>query len=165
MFRDKVAQNPTMPVNAGKKNAKKEGLSLNFEGCSRIGPRPLPASMAQNNKANAASGRKTALNTINFLMLSTPRYTTYMFNNQKRKNMIAGPVSKPKESGKTCGKVSSEGIHRRNIWYKAKPPIQVCIPNQPQATMARRIAGILAPLVPKLALAKTGNGIPYLAPA
>src|SRR5688500_20342349 len=47
----------------------------------------------------------------------------------------------------------------------AAPPIHVWIPNQPQATIALSIAGILAPLVPKLALEKTGKGIPYLAPA
>ena len=39
------------------------------------------------------------------------------------------------------------------------------MPNQPQATMARNIAGMFAPFTPKLVRAKTGNGIPYLAPA
>ena len=39
------------------------------------------------------------------------------------------------------------------------------MPNQPHATIARSIAGIFAPLTPKLALAKTGKGIPYFVPA
>ena len=39
------------------------------------------------------------------------------------------------------------------------------MPNQPQATMARRIAGMLAPRVPKEARAKTGKEIPYFVPA
>ncbi len=47
----------------------------------------------------------------------------------------------------------------------ALPPIHVWIPNHPQATIARSNAGTLAPFVPKLALANTGKGIPYFAPA
>ena len=39
------------------------------------------------------------------------------------------------------------------------------MPNQPQATIALNMAGMLAPLIPKLARAKTGKGIPYFAPA
>ena len=78
---------------------------------------------------------------------------------------MAGPVCNPNESGKICGKVASAGIHNLNIWYKAKPPIHVWIPNHPQATIALSMAGMFAPCVPKLALAKTGKGIPYLAPA
>ncbi len=45
------------------------------------------------------------------------------------------------------------------------PPIQDWMPNQPQATIARSIAGMFAPRVPKLARTKTGKGMPYLAPA
>ncbi len=73
MFNDKVAQNPTMPVNAGKKKFQKSALVANFEGWFNIGPKPLPALIAQNSKANAAMGKKNALNTNNFLMLSTPK--------------------------------------------------------------------------------------------
>src|SRR4051812_2413213 len=122
MFNDSVAQKPTMPVSAGKKNAKKVVPFLNFEGCSNIGPNPFPASMAQNNNANAASGKKNALNTNNFLMLSTPRYTISIFSSQNKKKQIAGPVCKPKDEGNICGKVSNDGIHKRSIWYMAKPP-------------------------------------------
>ena len=39
------------------------------------------------------------------------------------------------------------------------------MPNQPQATSARRIAGTLAPRTPKLARHSTGNDTPYLVPA
>ena len=38
------------------------------------------------------------------------------------------------------------------------------MPNQPQATIARSIAGTLAPAVPKEARTSTGNGMPYLVP-
>src|SRR5918998_291224 len=47
----------------------------------------------------------------------------------------------------------------------ARQPIQVCIPNQPQATRALAIAAKLAPLTPKEALTNTGNGTPYFVPA
>jgi hypothetical protein len=39
------------------------------------------------------------------------------------------------------------------------------MPNQPQATIARSIAGTLAPRTPKLARQSTGNDTPYLVPA
>ena len=38
------------------------------------------------------------------------------------------------------------------------------MPNQPQATMARMIAGRFDPLVPYAARAKTGKGMPYFVP-
>ena len=47
----------------------------------------------------------------------------------------------------------------------ASPPIQVWMPNQPQATKARNKAGTLAPRVPKEARQSTGKGMPYFVPA
>ncbi len=49
------------------------------------------------------------------------------------------------------------------VWI-AWPPIQVWMPNQPQATSPRRIAGTLAPRVPNEARASTGKGIPKRVP-
>src|SRR4030095_1537935 len=72
MFNESVAQKPTMPVNAGKKKFQNDG-PWSFEGCSNIGPNPFAALIAQNNNAIAATGRKIALKTNNFLILSTPR--------------------------------------------------------------------------------------------
>lgn len=42
----------------------------------------------------------------------------------------------------------------------APPPTHVWIPNQPQATSARRMEGMLLPQMPKEARARTGNGTP-----
>ena len=154
-----------MPVSAGKKKVQNWLLLVNLDGVFKIGPRPWAAVIAQYKSAKAARGKKNALNTKSFRMLSTPRYTTNIFNSQNKKNVIAGPVAKPNEAGKMGGRFSSEGIHNRSIWYKAKPPIHVWIPNQPQATIALKIAGILAPFVPKEERTKTGNGMPYFAPA
>ncbi len=47
---------------------------------------------------------------------------------------------------------------------RAEPPIQVWMPNQPQATPARRRAGMLDPSVPKLARTSTGKGMPNFVP-
>src|SRR6266705_5631732 len=47
----------------------------------------------------------------------------------------------------------------------ACPPIHVWIPNQPHATIARRMAWTLAPFVPNDARHNTGNETPYFVPA
>jgi hypothetical protein len=47
---------------------------------------------------------------------------------------------------------------------RARAPIHVWMPNQPHATSARAIAATFAPLTPKLARARTGNGMPYFVP-
>src|SRR5688572_11925394 len=82
IFSESVAQKPTIPVSAGKKKSANCDAVVNFEGCCKIGPNPLEALIAQNNKANAATGRKMALKTSSFLMLSTPRYTINIFKAQ-----------------------------------------------------------------------------------
>ena len=57
------------------------------------------------------------------------------------------------------------GHAARKSAFSATPPIQVWIPNQPHATIARSSAGRLAPRTPKLARQSTGNEMPYLVPA
>src|SRR5437868_5207984 len=47
----------------------------------------------------------------------------------------------------------------------AQPPIQVWMPNQPQATNARSNAGTFAPSKPNDDRQYTGNGMPYFVPA
>ena len=48
---------------------------------------------------------------------------------------------------------------------RASAPIQVWMPNQPQATAARSIAATLAPRTPNEARHSTGNEMPYRVPA
>src|SRR5438067_6688378 len=43
--------------------------------------------------------------------------------------------------------------------------MNVWMPNQPHATIARNTAATFAPAVPNEERAKTGNGMPYLVPA
>ena len=63
------------------------------------------------------------------------------------------------------GSASHAGNAAPRSVFSARPPIQVWIPNQPQATKARSIAGTLAPRTPKLARQSTGNDTPYFVPA
>jgi hypothetical protein len=63
------------------------------------------------------------------------------------------------------GTSAHPGQAARTSAFSASPPIHVWIPNQPQATIARSIAGRLAPRTPKLARHSTGNEMPYLVPA
>ena len=79
-----------------------------------------------------------------------------IFNAQKARKHMNGIACGNKADASISG---NEGLHTLIIWYIAAPPIQVWIPNHPQATIARRIAGMLAPRTPKLARAKTGNRI------
>ena len=72
MFKESVAQKPTTAVSAGKKKLKKDAWSANFDGSFNIGPKPFAATTAQQNSAMAASGKKMALKTNSFFMLSTP---------------------------------------------------------------------------------------------
>src|SRR5579872_3961716 len=117
MLRDRVAQNPTMPVSPGIKKAQKADDEANREGSASTGPRP-PCTLliAQYNRASAASGRKKALKTSNLRMLSTPSQTTHIFNDQNRRKQMAGPVCNPQAAGNRAGRVASEGIQRRSIW-------------------------------------------------
>ena len=110
MFNDNVAQKPTTAVSAGKKNLKNEALSVNFEGSLNMGPKPFAAIIAQQNKAIAAKGKKIALKTNNFLILSTPLYMM---------NILSSQNNVKHNNGKGCGKSevvlisANDGFHAR----------------------------------------------------
>src|SRR6058998_1637212 len=61
-------------------------------------------------------------------------------------------------------RVGQEGISEVKKTCSACPPIQAWMPNHPQATMARMMAGRFEPTVPYAARAKTGKGMPYFVP-
>jgi hypothetical protein len=84
-----------------------------------------------------------------------PRQITAMFSSQKNTKQTADPAAKRPQAGHKM----------RSMALMACPPIQVWMPNQPQATSARRMAGTFAPSTPNGARTSTGNGMPYLAPA
>ena len=69
-----------------------------------------------------------------------------MFRPQKSRNESHSVVVWPSNPGPSSagqpGKTAVKKVCR------ASPPIQAWMPNQPQATMARMIAGTLEPMVP-----------------
>ena len=79
-----------------------------------------------------------------------PRTITRMLISQKMAKLSHGPAPMRPHPGRST---------LMSAWI-AWPPIQVWIPNQPQATSARSTAGTLAPRVPKDARASTGKGMP-----
>src|SRR5688572_3435690 len=85
-----------------------------------------------------------------------------MFMPQKRRkeNHSVGvwPPTGPPRS------VGQEGNMAAKKMCRACPPIQAWMPNHPQATMARMMAGRFEPTVPYAARAKMGKGMPYLVP-
>src|SRR5260370_36058820 len=84
-----------------------------------------------------------------------PRRITSTLRSQKKAKHIAGPA----------WKFAHDGARATIMALMASPPIQVWMPNQPQATRARRMAGTIAPRTPNEARAKTGKGMAYWAPA
>jgi hypothetical protein len=87
-------------------------------------------------------------------MPSIPRRMIATWMTQKTPNAIAlWPETSAQPDASAIISVSS-----------ASAPIQVWIPNQPQATSARAIAATFAPRIPKLERTSTGNGIPYFVP-
>jgi hypothetical protein len=78
----------------------------------------------------------------------------------------AGSASLPATSTGSCESLMNDDLAMPGqtvfsaTTASAVPPIHVWMPNQPQATTARRTAGTFAPRVPNEARAKTGNGMP-----
>ena len=87
-----------------------------------------------------------------------------MLSAQNTKNVIAlgtlrpGSTLAPPPRWANAGQMASMKV------FTASPPMKVWMPNHPQATSARSIAGICAPFVPKADRASTGKGMPYFVP-
>ena len=88
-------------------------------------------------------------------MPSTPRMITATWISQNAVNAIHVLPGSAAHAG-SAADISA---------FRASPPIHVWMPNQPQATSARRTAGTFAPRTPKLARHSTGNEMPYFVPA
>jgi len=150
MLSASVAQKPTMAVSEGTKKTKNSRPVWNLLGRARIGPRPPARAIAQPRSASPATIKNGAAQASSRLIELLPRTTIYMFQSQKAKKAIHTAP----------GTLSQTGNAVRSMVWIAVPPIQVWMPNQPQATRPRRIAGTLAPRVPKEARASTGKGMP-----
>ena len=111
--------------------------------------------MAQSSRTAPPASSSGADQLSSSLIPSVPLRITATWISQKTMN----------DTARCAGTLAHPGQAASTSASSARPPIQVWIPNQPQATIARRTAGRLAPRTPKLARQSTGNGTPYLVPA
>src|SRR5829696_8442409 len=156
MLRESVIQYPTCAARDGQKSVQNVMSSC----CSlaevvKTLAMPPPAENPQIRSAIPPSKSSGAAHDSKTLTPSTPNMmiTTCMTQKTKKAmNVRPGILVHPPQTA----------LIRAS---RAAPPSQVCIPNLPQATSALAIAAKLAPLTPKEALTKTGNGTPYLVPA
>ena len=117
-------------------------------------PIPPPASKPQISSAALPPISSGAAVRSSQRMPSIPRRMIATSISQKAPNAIA---LWPPTSAQPCHSVLISVS-------TASAPIQVWMPNQPQATSARAIAATLAPRIPKLERTSTGNGMPYFVP-
>src|ERR1700722_16972822 len=155
MFNDKVAQYPTIAVSEGKKKCRKEPVEWNRLGAESIGPTPPALCSIQKSSAKDITNMNGAEKLCRKRIDSTPDHTTNILSSQNPRKLAHS----------TAGICAVAGQITAIMAAIAWPPNHDWIPNHPQATSARSIAGIFAPSAPKLARTKTGKGIPYLAPA
>src|SRR5256885_13223373 len=148
MFNETVAQKPTTPVSEGMKKRKNSLKLWNFDGVASMGPKPPALLRAQRRRASPMSSRNGAEMPCKKRMVSIPRRITRTLRNQKKTKQMAGPDEKR----------AQEGASATIMALMASPPIQVWMPNQPQATRARRMAGAVAPRKPQEARAKNREG-------
>src|SRR5688572_11431721 len=148
MLRARVAQKPTMAVREGTKKAMNSAVVANLLGRASMGPSPPARMVAQARRARPATMRNGAAHASRSLMESLPFTTMYMFQSQNTPKAIQMAPGRPAHAGQAVLSM---------VWM-AWPPIQVWMPNHPQATTARSRAGMLEPTVPKDERARTGNG-------
>src|SRR3954451_9786583 len=152
MFIESVIQYPTFAARPGPNSAQKLWSSvISFDEAEKTLP---PTPKAQISSATLEPSSSGAAKLSRNLMPSMPRRMIATWIAQKTANAIAlWPVTSAQPAVSVVISVSS-----------ASAPIQVWIPNQPQATSARAIAATFAPRIPKLERTSTGNGMPYLVP-
>ena len=78
------------------KNNSRKQEPESLDGCSNIGPNPFAALIAQNNNANAATGRKIALNTNKFFDA---------FNSKINNEHIQQPENKKTDHGNQLAEI------------------------------------------------------------
>src|SRR3954470_23193823 len=124
---------------------------MSFDDAEKMLP---PTPKAQISSATLEPSSSGAAMLSRNLMPSIPRRMIATCTSQNTANAIAlWPLTSAQLEVSVVISVSS-----------ASAPIQVWMPNQPQATSARAIAATLAPRIPKLERTSTGKGIPYLVP-
>src|SRR3712207_1567694 len=156
MLRESVIQYPTFAASAAGKIAQNVACpACNSADLAKTLPTPPPATKPQIRRAMPPAIRSGAAKDSNHLTPSMPVRMITTCTTQKTRKAIKvcpGTLAQPPQAAVTRAS-------------RAAPPIQVCIPNQPQATSARAMAAKFAPRTPKEERTKTGKGTPYLVPA
>ena len=124
-------------------------------------PRPPTRHQAHANSAIPMTSSSGAAQVSKTLMEFMPRQMMATLISQKTKKQPKSNRVMPNQPGRTVGSSAAPGARAKITARMAVPPIQVCIPNQPQATRARIMAGTLAPRTPNEERSSTGKGIPY----
>ncbi len=89
MFKDTVAQNPTVAFRAGTRNFRNSAKLLNFDGDDSMGPKPPALRYAHPNNSRPTANRIGALMPCRNRMYSMPLRMTARFINQKARKQIA----------------------------------------------------------------------------
>ena len=102
-------------------------------------------------------------------MFSRPLYATHAVRAINRINPTKVPaeaVCIPPHDGSPIVQFASKNLGAKQpiIAAKAPPPTHYCTEHQPIAVNALSSAGRCAPFIPKVSLANSGNGMPYLVP-
>jgi hypothetical protein len=149
MFSESVAQYPIIAVSDGQNTFMNSPWVANFDGCDRIGPNPPALTYAHHKSAKPTTMRNGAAHDSRPLIDSVPCQMKCRLISQKRMKARNSPVPMPTNDGMTFGIVATPGQRTFVSSKIALPPIQVWMPNHPQATNARSSAGRFAPSTPK----------------
>src|SRR5579875_369724 len=145
MFSDRVAQNAIIPISEGMKTGQKRDPQPSFGGWEKIGPKPPTRSTIQAISARNPAITSGAAQFSNRRIMSMPRQMISIWITQKIANdshIVHGYP--PKTAAVAQPGPASLPTMTKIAW----PPIQVWMPNHPQAMNARAIAARLAPRSP-----------------
>src|SRR5579884_32124 len=153
MFKERVDQKAIIAIREGKNSAQKPGPQPNLPPWLRMGPKPWAATSIQIKRKKATTSTKGAAQFSNRRNVSMPRRMMAIWITQKMAKLSHWVQGMP-ASGAALSQALPNSAPARV--YTAWPPIQLWMPNQPQAMKARSRAGTLAPKTPNEARASTG---------
>src|ERR1700732_2181197 len=87
MFRDSVAQYPTIAVSEGKKKRRKLAVVWKRLGAASIGPKPPALCSIPNSNVSDMTSMNGAEKLCKNRIDSTPRHTTYIFSSQNPRKL------------------------------------------------------------------------------
>src|SRR6202171_6431056 len=152
MFNESVDQNAIIPISAGGNSNQNLLPQPTVPGWLTIGPKPPALVTIQTSRPSATTRTKGAAQFSNRRTASMPRMMMKMLIAQKMAKLSQRVQGCPPNAAELVQELPNDlSIPLRaapvNV-YRAPPPIQVWMPNQPQATPARSRAATVAPKTP-----------------